>query len=290
MNKKSTTARELSEHFEVSQRTIYRDIDTLCQAGIPIYTNKGKGGGIALMENFILNKSVLSEQEQNDILSALQGFKATSYSDTNQVLSKLNSLFGNKNTDWIEVDFSFWNSMEEDKIKFNLLKESILNRNVIQFDYYNSYGQEAHRVTEPRKLIFKGQSWYLLAYCRDKKDFRYFKITRLKELQVESEIFSDTPLPAAKKDKSASGVTQPMVDVKLKVDADMAYRIYDEFPMEAIVKNEDGSFLIHAKLQTGGWLYGYLMSFEDHVEILKPSTLRDEIINKYKSALKIYEI
>ena len=117
MNKKNTTAKELSEHFEVSQRTIYRDIDTLSQAGIPIYTNKGKGGGIGLMEHFVLNKSVLSEQEQNDILSALQGFKVTSYSDTNQVLSKLNSLFGSKNTDWIEVDFSYWNSKEEDKPK-----------------------------------------------------------------------------------------------------------------------------------------------------------------------------
>ena len=130
MNKKSTTAKELCEHFEVSQRTIYRDIDTLCQAGIPIYTTKGKGGGIALMDNFVLNKSVLSEQEQNEILAALSGFKVATNTASNQVLHKLGALFGNKSTEWIEVDFSNWNNNEPDKNKFNLIKETILNHKV----------------------------------------------------------------------------------------------------------------------------------------------------------------
>ncbi|MDF2487346.1 MAG: transcriptional regulator, partial [Herbinix sp.] len=94
MNKKNTTAKELCDHFEVSRRTIYRDIETLCQAGIPIYTMKGKGGGISLMDNFVLNKSVLSEQDQDDILTALSGFKAATNADTDQVINKLGALFG----------------------------------------------------------------------------------------------------------------------------------------------------------------------------------------------------
>lgn len=290
MNKKTITAKELSEHFEVSQRTIYRDIETLCQAGIPIYTNKGKGGGIGLMEHFVLNKSVLSDQEQNDILAALQGFKVTSYSNTDQVLSKLNSLFGNKNSDWIEVDFSNWNSNEEDKEKFNLLKDAILNRKVIQFDYYNSYGQESHRTSEPRKLVFKGQAWYLYGYCRDKKDFRYFKITRIKDLQIDLENFLETTLTVNEIEGIPPQTTLNLVSLVLKIDADMAYRIYDEFHKATIIKNEDGSFLIHTELQAGGWLLGYLMSYEDHLEILEPSSLREELINIYKNALKKYEI
>ena len=290
MNKKITTAKELSEHFEVSQRTIYRDIETLCQAGIPIYTNKGKGGGIGLMEHFVLNKSVLSEQERNDILSALQGFKATSYSDTDQVLSKLNSMFGNKNSDWIEVDFTYWNNNEEDKIKFQLLKESILNQKVIQFKYNNSYGEESHRIVEPRKLFFKGQAWYLYGYCRDKTDLRYFKISRIKDLHIEIEVFNVPPATDNEKVEVPPRETHNMISADLKVDAEMAYRIFDEFPQEAIIKNEDGSFLIHAKLQAGGWLLGYLMSYEDHLEILKPIELREKLIDKYKNALKKYEI
>ena len=290
MNKKITTAKELSEHFEVSQRTIYRDIETLCQAGIPIYTNKGKGGGIGLMEHFVLNKSVLSEQERNDILSALQGFKATSYSDTDQVLSKLNSMFGNKNSDWIEVDFTYWNNNEDDKIKFQMLKESILNQKVIQFKYNNSYGEESHRIVEPRKLFFKGQAWYLYGYCRDKTDLRYFKISRIKDLHIEIEVFNVPPATDNEKVEVPPRETHNMISADLKVDAEMAYRIFDEFPQEAIIKNEDGSFLIHAKLQAGGWLLGYLMSYEDHLEILKPIELREKLIDKYKNALKKYEI
>jgi predicted DNA-binding transcriptional regulator YafY len=288
MNKKMSTAKELSEHFEVSQRTIYRDIETLCEAGIPIYTNKGKGGGICLMEHFVLNKSVLSDQEQKDILSALQGMKVTSYPDTDQVLSKLNSLFGDKNSDWIEVDFSYWNSNEEDKAKFYQLKDAILNCRIIQFDYYNSYGTETHRTLEPVKLIFKGQAWYLYGLCRDKQDYRFFKITRIKNLKIKEESF--IPSPSKPAEESQEQPFKQLIDVKLKVDAEMAYRVYDEFPSDGITRNEDGSFLIQGKLATGGWLTGYLMSYEDHLEILEPAALRDEIITKYKNSLLKYNM
>ncbi|HWT76506.1 MAG TPA: YafY family protein [Mobilitalea sp.] len=289
MNKKNVTAKELGERFEVSQRTIYRDIETLCQAGIPIYTNKGKGGGICLMEHFVLNKSVLSDQEQKDILSALQGFKAANYTDTDQILSKLNSLFGNKNPDWIEVDFSYWNSNEEDKRKFHQLKDAILNYQVIQFDYYNSYGQESSRTLEPRKLIFKGQAWYLSGYCRDKKSFRFFKISRIKGLTITSEIF--TPMPYQEpEDEPQARISQQTTEVVLKAAASMAYRVFDEFPAETVQRQEDGSFLIHTKLFAGGWIYGYLMSYEDQLEVLEPVELRNDIIKRYKNALNNYNM
>lgn len=287
MNKKSTTARELCEHFEVSQRTIYRDIETLCQAGIPIYTTKGKKGGISILDNFVLNKSLLPDQEQNEILSALQGLKATSYSDTDKVLSKLSSIFRNKSADWIEVDFSYWNSNEEDKAKFRQLKDAILNHRVIQFDYFNSYGQESHRILEPHKLVFKGQSWYLYGYCREKMDNRYFKISRITELSVEAETFVPS-VPDSTEDKETVKPLNDFTDVVFHADAEIAYRIFDEFPKEAIERKPDGSFLIHAKLHAGGWLTGYLMSYEDHIELLEPKELREALIKKYQNALKKY--
>ncbi|MGB8452142.1 MAG: HTH domain-containing protein [Anaerocolumna sp.] len=126
LNKNYTTAKELAEHFEVSVRTIYRDIDILCQSGIPIYTSKGKGGGIGLLDNFVLNKSVLSKMEQEGIISALQGLNATNYPDINQVLSKLNNLFGTKQNNWIEVDFSDWG--ESQKENFNLIKTAVIQK------------------------------------------------------------------------------------------------------------------------------------------------------------------
>lgn len=288
MNKKVETARELSAHFEVSQRTIYRDIETLCEAGIPIYTSKGKGGGIRIMEHFVLNKSVLSEKEQSDILSALQGLKATSFSDTDQVLTKLNSLFGNKGSDWIEVDFSYWSSTEEDKSKFKALKDAILNRNVLEFDYYNTKGEESHRIVEPTKLIFKGQAWYLYCYCRERLNMRYFKISRIKALRTLNESFS--PREAVVIEDNASFPNNaPTVNVVLIIDSDMAYRIFDEYPKESISSNTDGTFTVKAELQAGGWLTGYLMSYEEHIKILEPSWLRDQIIQKYETILEKYK-
>jgi predicted DNA-binding transcriptional regulator YafY len=289
MNKKNTTAKELCEHFEVSQRTIYRDIETLCQAGIPIYTTKGKGGGIALMDNFVLNKSVLSEQEQNEILAALSGFKAATNANSDQVIHKLGALFGNKSSDWIEVDFSNWNNNILDKNKFNQIKDAILNHDVLTFHYYNSGGQESYRLIEPYKLQFRGQAWYLFGNCLDKKDFRYFKITRIRDLEVKDEKFILNPAIAKAKEEPSEAISYPTIAAVLKVDAKMGFRVYDEFPAENITKALDGSFLIRANLHGGSWLTGYLLSFEDHLEVLEPAQLREEMIQKIKNSLSKYD-
>ncbi|MDF2905861.1 MAG: transcriptional regulator DeoR family [Herbinix sp.] len=290
MNKKNTTAKELCEHFEVSQRTIYRDIETLCQSGIPIYTTKGKGGGIALMDNFVLNKSVLSEKEQNEILTALGGFKAATNADSDQVINKLGALFGNKSSDWIEVDFSNWNNNELDKSKFNQLKEAILKHNLLSFHYNNSGGQESSRCIEPYKLVFRGQAWYLFGYCLDKEDSRYFKITRIRDLEVKEEKFTPNSAKHKHKEEPSEAASYPMIPAVLRIDAKMAFRIYDEFPAENITKASDGSFLIRTLLHGGSWLTGYLMSYEDHLEILEPLQLREEIIHKLKKSLSKYDI
>ncbi len=289
MNKKNTTARELCERFEVSQRTIYRDIEVLCQAGIPIYTTKGKGGGISLMENFVLNKSVLSEQEQNEILSALNLFKVTTNEDNGQVLSKLGALFGNKRSDWIEVDFSNWNSTEEDKYKFSLLKNAIINNCVISFQYYNSNGEKSVRSVEPYKLVFRSQAWYLFGYCRNRKDIRYFKVSRIRELHQENEHFQMNQKAYRSCSEPPVTVMYKSLSVHLRISSEMGFRVYDEFPEEAIRLEADGSFDIRTTLGEGRWLAGYLMSFEDYLEVLEPQQLREEMARKYKNALNRYQ-
>ncbi len=329
LKKKHVTAKELSEHFEVSQRTIYRDIEALCEAGIPIYANRGKGGGICLMDQFVLNKSLLTKEEQSDILSALQGLQVTSNIGPSSALSKLRSLFQTDDPDWIEVDFSYWNSREEDRRSFTLLKEAIWNRKVISFRYFNSYGQESFRVAEPLKLLFKGQAWYLSAYCREKQSFRFFKISRMEGLEVSEETFALHPENTSKKAEPALGPTaqdrqpaegavqdrqlaegavqdrQPAegavqdrqlaegeepVMFTIKVAASMAFRIFDEFPKEDVTRLEDGSFLVRSRIQPAGWLYGYLLSYEDQLELLEPEDLRMKLADKIKKLKEIYHI
>lgn len=131
LEKKESTGKELAGRFEVSVRTIYRDIETLSSAGIPIYTNQGKGGGIVILDNFVLNKSVLSEKEQNEILLALQNLSAAQYPDISFILSRLSSLFKKSDVNWIEVDFSPWGS-DERKRKFQRSE----NCNYQKADYY----------------------------------------------------------------------------------------------------------------------------------------------------------
>ena len=125
MQKRKTTAKELADRFEVSTRTIYRDIETLSIANIPIYASKGKDGGIGLLDEYVLNKTILSEEEQNQILFALQGMKKVKGQDEKDILAKLSILFNKKINDWIKIDFSNWGNIQEER--FDIIKSAILN-------------------------------------------------------------------------------------------------------------------------------------------------------------------
>lgn len=160
LDKKVVTAKELAERFEVSQRTIYRDIETLSTAGIPVYMSKGKGGGISILPEFVLNKAVLTEEEKLEILSSIKAVNAVSFddSDIEKVLKKLNNILGENDTDWIEVDFSNWGNAEREKEIFNILKSAILSKRIVNFDYMSGKGENIKREVYPLKLYFKGQS------------------------------------------------------------------------------------------------------------------------------------
>jgi len=287
LDKKTITARELSEHFEVSVRTIYRDVETLSIAGIPIYTNKGKGGGISLIEDFVLNKSVLSEKEQNEILMSLQSLKATRFLNVEPVLKRLSTIFNKENPNWIDVDFSTWGSDNNEKEKFNILKIAILSAKTVSFDYFSSYGEKTLRTVEPLKLVFKGQGWYLYGFCRVKGEFRIFKITRIREMNLLEETFvRDIPIDIWNEgDKSYEN---KMVTLTLKIDKRMAYRIYDEFELENINENPNGSFTATVTFPEGDWIYGYVMSYGEYAEVIEPKYIREIIKRKFQDGLRKY--
>jgi len=287
LDKKTVTARELSEHFEVSQRTIYRDVEILSQTGIPIYTTKGKGGGISILSEFVFNKSILSDTEQNEIISALQSLNALNGCSVDPILNKMATLFNKNNSNWIDVDFSHWGSDEMEKEKFKLIKTAILDKKVLDFDYYSSYGEKSTRLIEPLKLMFKGQSWYLYGYCRLKCDYRIFKITRIRNISMKDETF-ERETPENIWTETDSGYESRTVNLVLKFEAEMAYRLYDEFSAEDIGTNPDGSFTVKTSIPQGNWIYGYLMSYGEHVEVLEPEWMKRKIAEKYEKALKKY--
>ncbi|WP_291649997.1 YafY family protein [Clostridium sp.] len=285
LDKKNVTAKELAEHFEVSQRTIYRDIEDLSQSGVPIYMTKGKGGGISLLSDFILNKAILSQEEKKEILAAMQGLNAVNKSEFNGVSSKLSSFLGGDNENWIEVDFSNWDKNNTLGEKFTTIKNSIINKNLISFEYFNSNGKLLERIVEPLKLVFKGQGWYLYAYCREREDNRFFKLTRMSNINIILENFNRT-VPNKIFSEEDTGYYNELIHLKLRIDKKLAFRIYDEFHNYSL--DDNGDFIVNLDFPSGDWLFGYLMSFGEYIEVLEPLNIRDEIKKKLMYALKKY--
>jgi len=286
MNKKRVTANELASHFEVSKRTILRDIDALGTAGIPIYTMQGKGGGIFIHDNFVLNKALVSKDEQKQILFALQTMAATEFVDTEQMLGRLRSFFDSPARDWIEVDFSRWGHSEKDNAKFELLKRAIINELAVSFDYLSPYGESKGRETYPLKMSFKSKAWYLQSFCLTENDYRIFKFTRINNITVLGKTFNgnDYEIPPLKSVEEPS--VSDFVDVRLFISQNARYRIYDEFAESDIIQNEDGSFTLRTAL--GQWIYDYILSYGTAVEVLEPQYIRDELLARVEKIKNKY--
>ncbi len=281
LQKKKTTAKELADRFEVSTRTIYRDIETLSTANIPIYASKGKDGGIGLLDEYVLNKTILSEEEQNQILFALQGMKKVKGQDEKDILEKLSILFNKEINDWIKIDFSNWGNVQEER--FDIIKSAILNKQLIGFTYYNSNGEESKRIVEPLQIWFKDKSWYLVSYCKLKQDYRIFKIARIKEVKMLQEHF-ERELPKEENEQ----YNFKIIELELEINKAMTYRVYDEFESKEITKKEDGNFIIKVKYPENEWVYGYILSFGEHIKVLSPMKAKNIIKDKLEKTLKNY--
>ena len=284
IQKKKVTAKELANRFDVSTRTIYRDIETLSRANIPIYATKGKEGGIEILDEYVLNKMLLTEEEQKQILFALQGIKKVAGQNEKDILEKLSRLFNKKADDWIRIDFSNWGKDKEKEERFNKIKAAILNKNRIKFEYYNTNGEKSERIVEPLQIWFKDKSWYLIAFCKLKQDYRIFKIARIKEIEILEEHFERDLQQESKKEKCKFKT----ITLKLEISKKMAYRVYDEFEDSEITKKDDGSFIINVEYPENEWVYGYILSFGEYLKVLSPERVKRTIKNKIEKILKNY--
>ena len=279
LEKGKVTANELADKFEVSVRTIYRDIDSISSAGIPIYALQGKGGGVEIAEDFVLSKSLLSENEKQQIMSALQGLDNTTIQRENELLTKLSALFKMKNTSWIEVDFNNWQNNKLYEKAFNDIKSAILSKNIISFTYFSSNEKETSRSVKPVRLIFKSQDWYLYALCLLRNDFRYFKLSRIKNLEIHEEKFEDSFDDVILKKEIPNN---HKVRIKVKFNRKVAFRVYDELNGE-ITEDDDGNLYTEIEIPNDYNLYNYIFSFGDGAEVLEPKDIRmqiKEMINK----------
>lgn len=288
MERDRVTAKDLASRFEVSVRTIYRDVETLSASGIPVYMNKGKGGGISLLSDFVLDKALITEQERKEVLSSLHALKTVGLEDQVTALDKLKNIFGSDTVDWIEVDFGFWSDGEKEATIFKKLKGAILGKREVSFYYFSMQNSQIERTVEPLKLVFKGAAWYLYAYCKLRGDYRFFKLKRIQELTVLDNYFSRHAPENVLKSNSYPQKKDNEALVKLKFNGGVAYRVYDDF--RNIVILEDGSLLVNETFDFNDGLIYHLISYGENIEVLEPLELKEAVKKKLKDILDKYVV
>lgn len=287
LNRQTMTAPELASLLEVSVRTVYRDVEALSMAGIPVLATSGRSGGISLMPGYTFDKALLSDKEQNQILFALQTLGAADQ-QVEALLAKLGAAFRKANTSWIEVDFSRWGFQHTDHQKFDHLKTALLEKRVIQITYRGTSGELTERKIKPVRLIFKEKNWYLQAFCMKAQAFRLFKVSRIAELDLTGDTFSDifTDLPPFESEFSPP---LPTAALKLRIASSLAFRVYDEFAAESIEPQADGSFIVTVDFPMNNWVINYLLSFGTDIQILEPEGLKQQLYSCAKKIAQHYK-
>lgn len=284
LNRERVTARDLAERFEVSTRTIYRDIDALSMSGIPIYTDRGLGGGIRLLDNYILDKTVISEAEKESILLGLEVIKATSYR-SEDTLSKVSDLFNKEQSTYIEVDFSSFDCSEE-RQNFEMIKEGLKANNSLAINYRDSLGKLSIRQVDPLKLIFKKQRWYLVGYCHDREAYRTFRISRILNVELLASSFDRQGYDLSNYNITGHGIKNSQV-IKLKLYAEARHRVEEEFHFNMIRERKDATIQLEFEAEMDEWLINYMMSFSAFLIDIEPIELKNELQNRAKKILDL---
>ncbi|MDA3958189.1 YafY family protein [Oceanispirochaeta sp.] len=283
LKKKKITASEMAAYFETSLRTIYRDIETLCLAGIPIVSEPGVHGGYSLMEGFTLDKQVFKVDEILALIAGLKGLEAVfDRQSIRQTLEKVESLGKTQETaPVLEIDFFGWGEGNRIRHDVQNLYKSIGQSQCLRFQYTNLNNQCHTRTVEPLKLFYRGNNWYLLGYCRLKEDYRFFRVSRILNLEILKETFipRESALPEWKPESHLKDDRKPE-KLHLRISPGGVSKAREYFSKSNIEMMEDGSIEIRVLYPPDEWVYSYLLSYGEHLTVLQPAGLREELIRR----------
>ena len=272
---KIVTAPYLAKKFEVSRRTINRDIEDICRAGIPIVTTQGKGGGISIMEGFNLKTTIFTTEELQAIFTGLKSIDSvshTSYEDrlANKITDKGSAI---PLSDSILIDLS---SHYKDSLtsKIELLKKAISQKRLVSFHYYYNKG-EVDKLIEPYIIVFKWSSWYVFGFCTQRQDFRMYKLNRLWDLHVTDREFVSRDIPEKHKDFDSHMTDDYMITAIF--DSSEKYRLIEEYGVGCYTEAKDGSLLFRRGFTDMDVMISWLLGFGDKVEIIEPVEIREQL-------------
>ena len=294
LNKKIATAKELSSYFEVSERTIQRDIDSISLAGIPVYASRGKDGGYSILENYKLNKNFLTDNEINLLLGLLKGFKKgytgreiKSVIDKISGIGQRNPIKNNDKNNKLDIDLSHWGNPVWQKKIIDDLEKARDNRQCINIRYFGSSGISSVRTIEPHKLIFKSGVWYIYAYCRLRDEFRLFRISRIAKSDIIDDTFSIKEIPDSDIEND-SWNTVEKIKLKLKFSSKVLYRSFEICKYFSGDMHEDGSCIVDIEFPHTDWIYSFILSFGSEAEVIEPEIVRNEIIKRIENITNVY--
>lgn len=277
LKQEKATAPYLAEKFEVSRRTINRDIEDLCKAGIPIVTIQGKNGGISIMEGYKIDSTLLTSSDMQAILAGLRSLDSVSGNNRYSTLMEKLSL-GAANVltsgEHILIDLSSWYK-ESLSPKIELINKSIETGEMLTFNYFSPKG-ESFRTVEPYYLVFRWSSWYLWGKCTLKNDFRLFKLNRMTDLKSGEKFQKETPpMPDINNEK----LFPPLYRVEAIFDERHKWRLIDDYGAESFKTLENGKLYFSFDFTDEDIILCWILSFKTGVELLKPHHIREKLKN-----------
>ena len=280
------TAPELAEKFEVSVRTILRDIDDISKAGIPITTSQGQGGGISIMDGYKIDRTLLSSSEMQAIFSGLKSLDSVSGTNRYRQLMDKMSVSNTINADnHIIIDLANWDKNAV-STKIELIKSAMEQKRIITFRYYSPERTE-QRSIEPYHLIFQWSSWYVWGFCVKRQDYRLFKLTRMTELKCTDENFVKRDIPEYECDKLRH--TNGEISATVRFNKSVKWRIVDEFGTENFTEDENGNVILTFTWSDKLSFYSYILGFRENAEIISPAEYREEFLGLLKNITDKYQ-
>ena len=289
LQKDRVSAPELAERFEVNRRTIGRDIDALCQAGIPVVTYQGAGGGLSIAEGFKLDKSVLTASELSGIVAALKGLG--SVSDKSNIERTLDKLHANSDAvvslrEPVIIDLaSYYSGQLTEKIEF--IKRAVFESRVIEFDYFYEKG-ESHRRIEPCFVVFQWSSWYVLGYCLERQDWRMFKLLRLWNMRLCDEKFIPREIPPEKRDFNAWFNTEKEYKLVALFDPSVKYQLIESYGLDCYKETAEG-LRFEIGFTKRDYILSWLFGFGAKVKVLEPEFIAEDLKSAAEDILLRYK-
>ncbi|MDP3448044.1 MAG: YafY family protein [Eubacteriales bacterium] len=295
LEKERIGAQELAEKFEVSPRTIYRDIDVINMAGIPVCSISGVGGGFEIMEQYKIDKKVFSTADLSVILMGLSSLSNMIRGDELvNAFAKVKSFIPADRAKDIElkanqiyIDLSPWTGNRNVQPYLELIKRALQEHKLLSFAYLDRAGNRIARVAEPYQLVLKGSQWYWQGYCHKRNDFRLFKLSRTSNLQMREEFF--TPRDHPKPQLNFSDIlTTLQTEIKIRIHKSILERVLDYCNDEAISPDGEEHYIVRYPLIENDYYYGILLSYGDKCECLEPLRVRAEIKRRAGAIAALY--